>query len=462
MRKRMRFVAVAVMICLMVLALGGCKKKVTVESILTETAKNLESVESIEGSLSMEMGFGISQSGFSMGMNMNMDFDMEVMKDPSMFHMNGNVGMDLMDFSVDMEAYGETKENQSIVYMNVGDEWTKQSSDATEEESFDILQSVKDLLPEDPGEKGIQAVLAEDTETVNGKDAYVITSQLSGEDIGDALDVFESLMEDSIDSEMDLSDLTVEVTIKVYKDSMLPASIGMTMADGAVSVADEDGMAMTLDGLSYEFIISEYNSVEKIEIPEEALNAEEETMDTLLDDTTDDTNVINENQESSLLQEDGKYILTDYSESVQVPVAPPADFTISEYSDNTWLCFDSNQSDDEVELSLTYTVTELYDGFTEEDLEAQYISMGSYTNEDEDYQDVQISDVQTVQVGEDTVKYISISYCYGDSFWSTTYYTWVLREESYAVECVIEETAFEETASIIDESVIETAFDAVQ
>ena len=47
--------------------------------------------------------------------------------------MDGTIGMDLMDLQLDMDAYGETNGKETTVYVNVGDQWQKQTMALDEE-----------------------------------------------------------------------------------------------------------------------------------------------------------------------------------------------------------------------------------------------------------------------------------------------------------------------------------------
>ena len=79
--------------------------------------------------------------------------------------------------------------------------------------------------------------------------------------------------------ELDLSGVEAAATLRVYKDEMLPAAVSVEISD-AGSVVESDGTKMEIHSLSLELNYSEFDTIESIEIPEEALNsasAEQET-----------------------------------------------------------------------------------------------------------------------------------------------------------------------------------------
>lgn len=459
MKKKGRLLAIAGMACLTAMTLSGCKK-VTAVSLITDAVKNVEKVDSLEGTMDIGMEMGIAQSGISMGLNIDASLDMEAMRDPNIYHMDGNIGMDLMNLSVDLETYGETKGEETTIYMNVGDEWQKQIVNTDEGEDTELFLNLNHFLSDDH-----TLTLAEKTEKVNEKEAYVITTTLNGEDFNEAMDSFTEFMDEDLMGGMDFSDLTMNVTLKIYKDSHLPAAIIMEMDGDNAAVFEEDGAEVSLKQIRYEIYDLDYNNVDEIKIPKEALNAEESNdSEGLLEDS------INELEDSSddsyvqeLLQdENGNYLLMDYGEEKQVPVATPKGFTISEYADSNYLCFDSTKDSDDAYAGMYYGLTELSDYYTEEDLLDSFSSQQEYYTEEDDYHDIKYEDVKTIKVGDYTVKYASLSYQYSDSIWEKDYYAWTVLDDNYAVECCLTETVYEKGLSIIDESTIKAAFEALQ
>ena len=73
----------------------------------------------------------------------------------------------------------------------------------------------------------------------------------------------------------------MDVALRLYTDSRLPASVSMKgSGDGEVFTMEMEGVETTLDSLSYELKIEEYDTVDEIVLPEEAsgaidLNSEE-------------------------------------------------------------------------------------------------------------------------------------------------------------------------------------------
>ena len=110
--------------------LSGCKKE-TAESLMQEAVKKTETAKSMEGNMTMDMEMGLGQSGMSMSMGIGLDTDLQVTKDPQVSHVNGTMTMDLLNMSLDLEAYTQTEKDSNTTYVKVADEWQKQTTDVS-------------------------------------------------------------------------------------------------------------------------------------------------------------------------------------------------------------------------------------------------------------------------------------------------------------------------------------------
>lgn len=255
--------------------LAGCgNKTVTAESLMQDAQKKIQKVDSVEGGMVMEMQMGLDEeSGISMDMGINMDMDMELLNDPMMYHMKGTMSIDLLDGAVDMEMYGEQDGDSVVSYLKMDDEWQKQTVEVDEEDNGSIINMGESLMDADNCE------LAEKLEKVNGKEAYVITAKLDGEDFSETMKEMEGVLQgtDSLTGggEMDFSKMTADVTYKIYKDTNLPAEISITAQGGDEPIMELEGIGIMMNKIAYTISFEKFDKVEKITIPEEAKNAEE-------------------------------------------------------------------------------------------------------------------------------------------------------------------------------------------
>ena len=453
MKKRRCLTAIMGLICLLVLPLSGCKK-VTAVDLVKEAAENVKEVESYRGTLDMDMGMGVADSGVSTEVGVTMAMDMEAVSDPNIFHMSGEFGMDLLNLTMSMDVYGETQGDEAIVYTNIADQWQKQVTEVKgQEESGNILN-----LDTFTGKKELK--LADKTEKENGKEVYVITTTIDGEDFNKAMESISGVMDEEMMGEIDFTGLTMDAELRIYKDSKLPASIIMTTQEDSKMTVEEAGTEVSINHLSYEIKIQEYNTIDSIEIPKEALEVEEiDESQGLLDGSSDLSDEFTNEVDQD---ENGNYILKNYDESVKTPIAAPEGYAISDFSDSTYLTFEPVAENNDVYASLSFSLTELGLYYTEDDLKNDFASDQEYYTEEDDYHDVKYEDVKTLKAGNYDVKYVSLSYRYSDFNWNKEYYAWTVLDSGYALECRIYESSYEEGLSIVDESTIRKAFEAIR
>lgn len=268
MKRWKRVTALLALAGLMMFGLSGCKKE-TAESLMQEAVKKTETAKSMEGNMTMDMEMGLGQSGMSMSMGISLDADLQVTKDPQVSHVNGTMTMDLLNMSLDLEAYTQTEKDSNTTYVKVADEWQKQTTDVSGLDMGTMLDLEKILS------SGSELTLADKTEKLDGKEVYVIQTTIDGETFNELLGAMSGVMEETYTQNIDFSGMTADMTVKIYKDSKLPVLISMTMDGDGMSLADQDGVSVSLDKLSYELKITSYDSLDKIEIPQEALDAPE-------------------------------------------------------------------------------------------------------------------------------------------------------------------------------------------
>ena len=260
----------SMMLCLVLLVsvvFTGCgKDSVTAEDLITEMNENAENVQSVMGDMSMGIKIGMEIPGQDTKMSLDMTYEgaFEMLKSPEIFHLDGHVGMSLMGLDMDMEVYSERQDDEVITYMNMMDQWQKSSTSYDEEENVNV-QDVYKFVTE-----GTELELAEETEKIGDQDVYVLTSTLNGDALKNLFQMM-SMGAEELAAFGDMADAKVEMTMKVFKDSKLPAAITMTVKD--MTVEDEvEGMEMSLDQIEMIINYTEYDTLDAIEIPQEALD----------------------------------------------------------------------------------------------------------------------------------------------------------------------------------------------
>ena len=479
MKKSVRFLFAALLL-FAVAVLGGCgKEKVTAESLIKTASKRSEKAKSMSVDMNLDMRMNIKQSGVSADFNIGADFNIETVKEPASAHMNGTMSVDMAGNSQkgSFESYVVEEDGTTVTYMGTDGAWTR-----TEDEDPDdneMLSGLNSMLND-----SMKYELQKETEEVNGKEAYVLTSKVSGELMNELMGGLGSDMGDLSDG-IDWSKFEASVTVKLDKDSKQIAEVIMDCTDG-LSAVMKDAMAqsgasdagVTVAKYALTMTNFSYDSVDEITVPdevrksavsddehslEEFLGGEEDPDDEEETDPIDEGFTVPDTDDDTQLtpNADGTYTLKSYSDDASVNLAVPEGFSITPYSDPNYLYFDSDANETFDELSLFYTMNSFA---TDEDLVDEHNSMVEYYNGDSDYTDVQLQDKQTLQVGNLEVHYMKISYTFDESAKYIDLYGWTFLPDGSVLMCQIEEYAYETDLKLLgsDEEMLQKAFSVVQ
>ena len=260
--------------------LSGCGTKATPENLLRDMQKNAEKTESALLNFKMDIAMGDGTDDVSLGMDMNM----ETTTEPEASHGKGTVSISMsgMDFSVEMEMYSVQEDGEYVTYTLMEDQWTKEVSDDGE------MTGEVDSIADNVEEYADQFELAEDLVTVNDKECFELTGELDGDLFSEMMqtDMLDSLAGYGIDEEA-LSDMMFPCTIDIYKDSILPARLYFDMTESMAPLMEDSGV--TVSECYVDMTFMEYDTVEEITVPDEAVSAAEDGSDSGLDLPQDDT-----------------------------------------------------------------------------------------------------------------------------------------------------------------------------
>ncbi len=296
---KLKKILAVILSVLMLVSLCACGK-MTAERLITNMAKALAEVDSFAGTMNMGMEMTISLMGESMDMSMTMDTDVKYSDKTT--YTKGTLTTAMMgedDVVVDTEGYSVTDGDTITTYSLTDGTWTKTEMPKPElETSFDTIKLLID--PENLG----NIVLQEELDTYNGREVYVLTiadcnyPELATDYINSQLG---SVFGDMDISEIDMSGIVMQVTLKVYKDTKLPAVLTIDFGDSMTTLMDSmmdvmmSALSEGLEGvegidigaifemldMSFEIpaaittmTFDEYN-IEPVVVPKEALDAEE-------------------------------------------------------------------------------------------------------------------------------------------------------------------------------------------
>ena len=188
--------------------LGGCGA--TTESIVDKMFD--EEVESSANEVEYDLGVKLDSDGMSMEFGLNGDGEYEFAKDGDdvVLHMIMDAKLNVPEMvssfldsdSVSAEIYGETSDDETVVYASTddGDTWTKTTQevedsvidDDTKEE---IIKAYKKVLYE--------AELQKKLEDVNGDKCYVLKLETTGDKFSELYDIVFDAMEEETDESID-------------------------------------------------------------------------------------------------------------------------------------------------------------------------------------------------------------------------------------------------------------------
>ena len=280
MKKRTKKLAAIGMAAVMTAALlSGCggRTKATPENLLRDMTEKAGKA----GSVVMNLKLNINLSGVGEELAVTMDMDMESTTEPEASHGKGEVSFDIAGsgMSTEMELYSVKEEDQYVTYTMMDGEWTKETVDG--EETLGNIEgmtgNIKDYAD--------QFELGKDLTEINGKECFELTGELDGNIFSEMIqsDMMESFAGYGLDEET-VSDMVFPCTIDIYRDTILPARLLVDLTDTFEPMMEDAGVAAS--DCYMEMTFMEYDSVDDIVVPDEALEAEEGSG--LLDDFSDD------------------------------------------------------------------------------------------------------------------------------------------------------------------------------
>ncbi|MCD8321731.1 MAG: hypothetical protein LUC89_02450 [Oscillospiraceae bacterium] len=379
--------------------------ELTADSLLAAMQENMENASS----MTMDMSFTMDMTIDGERVVTAMDYAYQVTSDPEAAYVSAIVTYEA-DFEEESmatttETYVVLEDGVYVTYSGVDGDWYKMEIelDADLMESYTMLDMTTGCT------------LAGETQKVNDTECFVLTCQIQGDDLQTLMD---EMGLSNLTGDMDYSALTVEETIWLDQETLLPVQATIdfgdsltAMMEASIGLTGEDGVEFSMEPCVITASYTGFNNVDEITVPEEVVESAV-SFDELLADYGDDYELV--------LNEDGTYLLEDWAygydeeqdtwaeQTVSVNIAVPAGHVIDGVnSDSTWLCFDAEtDSDDEA----AYVYYSLFAGYTAEDMETTFGDM--FDDYSEDYDNVTVSGVQATEIGGIDVTYLTVSYSY--------------------------------------------------
>ena len=327
---------VALVLCLVMVVglMTGCQKAMDLNTLIKKMDEAMAAGTHTAGKIDMDLDMQLGITGMTLDIGMDLAIDMKMAND-------GSSGW--VDMAMNMEVLGESQKTELEIYLNTEGEdrvtYVKESSTGvwikTQEKAAEN-QSTTVKFSEIPLEK---MTLAQEKETVNGRECYVLTMNLDGEYFQSMINSTMMMGTDEATQEMleamDWSKLSAVMTYHVDAESFLPVQmsgeiqgLGDVMSGLMGQMLGMEGMDMTVTAPLCKIAMTDmaYTGVEVPAVPQEAIDNAVDA-DALEDMVIEDTTIEP--------QADGSYLMSagNVQAQVMLPEGYTADIATMDYLD---------------------------------------------------------------------------------------------------------------------------------
>lgn len=240
---------------IMASTLTGCGKKVTVESLFTDSKSAITDFKSADITLGIN-AIGSVSTDESTSKDIKLDADLSVKAENKKgAYINGKVSSNAMEVSEDtFSEYYTTLDGDSALlysYDSENDIWTKKDSDVDESLIFSTIEKFNKL---DYSKIYKSLVLADKTEDFNGTEAYHVSGDISGADMKDLIT--------EISKNADLSGLVISTDFYFSKkdSQLLGIKLDLSKIDSVKLADSESTTSMSYDEYSITITVNGINN----------------------------------------------------------------------------------------------------------------------------------------------------------------------------------------------------------
>ena len=300
-RKR-PFLTAAAAILITVPVLSGCASlnpfKPSALTLTKDALTNSGKIKSGKADYIIDSDFSLGSKGLdiSLDMQLNVDGYSEFTKDPDRTKTGAVIKVNVLgqEQTVNTEGYSDKLEDGTqIAYSRVeGGKWKKMTKAPGEKEDSDsgidpmmLGGGLLKMAVENP----LDASLEEELSSVNGKEAYKINCKIPGSFLKEILDNLDNENAEKfaeITKDMDWDSVLIPAEFYIYKEKKLPAriyldcrTIGTQFIEILLKQMGEDlpvdDLSIEANTLTVDITLDDYDEIAPIEIPQEALDAEE-------------------------------------------------------------------------------------------------------------------------------------------------------------------------------------------
>ena len=278
MKKERKLLALLLVFC-MVFALAACgNKDMSDADVMKQATENMNALKSMTAETSMEMVFSMGEDS----MTMTSEMTQKVINDPISMEIVMNMVMGFGGETQEMEStvYAEADGDHLITYTQMEGDWYKMTQPGLEAlEEYDTTKAMGTYLEaiqnfKKTGTEDVAGVKADKYEGVITEDYFQTVLEESGldeqfgfdgEDSATLKELFEGIGE-------------MPITIWIDGEKLLPVKYYFDMTNMMSALmknmgTDEEGLA--IDKVILSMVLTGFDNVDAIDIPQEAREAEE-------------------------------------------------------------------------------------------------------------------------------------------------------------------------------------------
>lgn len=278
MKKERKLLALLLVFC-MVFALAACgNKDMSDADVMKQATENMNALKSMTAETSMEMVFSMGEDS----MTMTSEMTQKVINDPISMEIVMNMVMGFGGETQEMEStvYAEADGDNLITYTQMEGDWYKMTQPGLEAlEEYDTTKAMGTYLEaiqnfKKTGTEDVAGVKADKYEGVITEDYFQTVLEESGldeqfgfdgEDSATLKELFEGIGE-------------MPITIWIDGEKLLPVKYYFDMTNMMSALmknmgTDEEGLA--IDKVILSMVLTGFDNVDAIDIPQEAREAEE-------------------------------------------------------------------------------------------------------------------------------------------------------------------------------------------
>ena len=410
MKNILKKAAGAAALIVLALTIAGCGSK-SAESLAKKALSNLSKSDSaaIESKTSMTAQMSSAELG-EMSLAAEQENRVEYTNDPEIIYSQGSYKqkIDDTDLTTAIEEYQVKEDDKTVTYTKLEDFWMRMEGGTS-------IKSMSESILTAVAEKKGTAVLADETQQMEGQESYAIHAELPVGEIPEIMSTAEGLLGQVGSNGGQMPNIIADLWIS--KDTGLPVLMIIDMkACGNYLIQSIEGAAGEFSDYSMNITYKSFDTVKDLQLPQEAKDSAIDTSNLPSGDgsgigmpegesgSEDQTRETTGYDIKGQMNDEGKYEIQLESAGNVAYVGIPEG-----YQEDMSSLYHLSLINDSYER-IDYTFADMYEADT---IAEEYKEMMSYIKEDEMYSEINFSDTKTITAGGNQVSYICLTYTYG-------------------------------------------------